>query len=201
MKLLRLLALVCGVAGAGEALALSVLPPTFSELVAKSDTIVRAEVVSRRCEWRESARGRKIVTLVKLRVESSLKGAAGAEIEYQQLGGQIGDERLEVSGLPEWAPGDRDYLFMAGNGRTLCPLIAVPHGRYPIAHDAQTGQDFVGRANGVPLESTEEVVLPMTGGPVTGLLSRLKTAPLSAPDFETAIRAEIARQAATQAAE
>lgn len=197
MKRMSLFVSLCCALTAPLAFALSVVPPTFPELVEKSDTIVRTEVISSRCEWRQSPRGRVIVTLVKLRVESSLKGEgpSATEIEYQQLGGKIGEDQLVVEGLPEFSAGDRDYLFMAGNGRTLCPLIAVPHGRYPIVHDEKTNQDFVGRANGVPLESTEEIVLPMTGGGAAQLLSRLKTAPLSASEFESAIRTEVKRQA------
>ena len=124
MPTLRLSAVVAVALVGAAAHALTVRPPTFAELVAQSDTIVRSEVIGSRCEWQETSRGRVIVTFVKLRVETTLKGAAAGEIELRQLGGQMGEERLVIEGLPQFGAGDRDYLFIAGNGRMMCPLVA-----------------------------------------------------------------------------
>jgi hypothetical protein len=175
--------------------ALTVRPPTFPELVARAETIVRAEVTGRRCEWQDSPQGRVIVTFITLRVESTLKGVPAAEMTLRQLGGEVGNQRLEVPGLPQFQSGDRDYLFIQGNGRQFCPLVAAPHGRYPVVRDLASATDYVARSDGAPLTKVEEVARPLGETAPPTPLERLKQAPMKAADFENAIRQEISRQA------
>ncbi len=190
MSLLRSILLAIVLVGV-PAHALTVRPPTFAELVAQADSIVRAKAVDRRCEWRESPRGRVIVTIVKFHIETTLKGTAASEIELRQLGGQIGDERMEIEGLPQFGAGDRDYLFIAGNGRAMCPLVAIPHGRYPVVSDHTGGADFVARADGTPLTATAQVASPLGEAQARPMLNRMAQTPMRAADFEAAIRTEL----------
>ena len=53
--------------------ATSVVAPSFSELVSEAQVIVRAEIVSVRSAWVESAQGPVIKTFVTLAVKKSLK--------------------------------------------------------------------------------------------------------------------------------
>ncbi len=192
MNLLRSFLVAASLVVGGTAAALTVRPPSFAELVAEAETIVRVETLASRCEWRETPRGRVIVTFVTLRVETTLKGEAAREIELRQLGGQIGEERMEIEGLPRFGVGDRDYLFIVGNGRSLCPLVGIPHGRYPIMRLAEAGDEFVARADGSPLTATAQVASPLGEGTVSLAAGQPGDAPLRAADFEAAIRAELA---------
>lgn len=175
--------------------AVTVVAPTFPELVASADTIVRATVTARRCEMRSTSQGRAIFTITTLRVESRLKGTGTESLELTQLGGEIGEERMVIPGLPRFAEGDRDILFIAGNGRTYCPLVGAPHGRYPIVTEAKSGLHFVMRADGRPLDSTTAVVSPLGAEPSEGASASAATLPLSLEQFEAAIREEVNRQA------
>ena len=57
MPNLRLVIAVTAALFGSIAHALTVRPPTFEELVAQSETIVRAEATGSRCEWWDSPRG------------------------------------------------------------------------------------------------------------------------------------------------
>lgn len=141
--------------------ATSVLPPTFPELVAESDVILRGVVTAVRCEEFDSADGRGIRTLVTLSVEQALKGSPGSTVTLSILGGKVGRRALRIEGVPRFTVGDRQFVFLAGNGQVFCPLVGLGHGRYPIRVDPATGRDYVARENGRPLQSTEEVSLPL----------------------------------------
>jgi len=189
----RLFAAACFLA-AGTARALSVLPPTMDELVTAADTVVRGVVTDVRTEEFESPQGRGIRTLVTLRVERALKGTPGETVTLSLLGGKVGRRTLSVIGMPQFQVGDRQIVFFADNGGTICPLIAGGHGRYHVRHDAASNRDFVARDNGVPLESTDEISVPLDA---PAILARLKSPAraLAPDDFETQIATTVAQQA------
>ena len=115
--------------------ATSVVPPTFDELVAESEAVIRGIVTDVRAEEFDSPQGPGIRTLVTLRVERALKGSAGETITLVQLGGRVGGRALRVAGLPEFKAGDRQVVFVAGNGRVICPVIAGIFGRFLVQTD------------------------------------------------------------------
>lgn len=182
---------------APAARAMSVVPPTFPELVAEAESIVRGEVTALRSAYDEAAPGRPIRTYVTFRVERTLKGPAPAAdtLTLVFLGGTVGADSLEVSGMPKFNIGDREIVFVAHNGKTYCPLIAAGHGRYRVLRDAATQRDYIARENRTPLEDTSEVVLPLEA---PAAAARLKSAAraLSPADFETSILQVVATPAA-----
>lgn len=185
-RLLRLLAALVVLPCAGRST--SVRAPEFSELVSRADSVVRAKVTGVRSEWRGRDETRRIVTLVTFRVERVLIGQAPPMLELEFLGGQVGDDRFEISGMPVFKVGDKDILFVERNGRQLCPLVGFTHGRYLIVEGAAQGESAtVARNNSVPLESVDEIVLPLAEGLVVQSLKRLKRAPLTVSQFEAAI--------------
>jgi len=171
--------------------AMSVIPPTFDELVAEADTAVRGVVTDIHAVTFESPEGQGIKTLVTLRVEKVLKGTPGETVTLELLGGKVGKRNLRVAGMPEFHVGDRQIVFFAGNGSTVCPLISAGHGRYHVKHDAATDRDYIARDNGAPLESTEEISLPLADAS-----ARLKSPAraLAPADFESRVAASLARQ-------
>jgi hypothetical protein len=141
--------------------ATTVEPPSFDDLVNRSDYVVRAIVKSATPEWRESAGKRYISTRLELEVREVIKGAPPSPLVLDLLGGRIGDAEFAVSGMPIFQVGDESVLFVYGAEKKLYPLVAMMHGVYPILREAKTGQDYMLRANGMPLYSAADVSLPM----------------------------------------
>lgn len=152
--------------------ATTVVPPDFDQLVNESDYVVRAVVTATRAEYRSGPQGRLIVTKVLFRLQETVAGQPPATVELEMLGGQIGDDRLVVTGAPIFRVGDEDFLFVRDNGRSITPLVAMMHGRYPVRRDAATGREFMARSNDVPLQDVAEVALPMTTGEVAATQRR-----------------------------
>jgi hypothetical protein len=144
--------------GAGHAT--TVIPPAFPELVNESDYIVRAVVASTRSAWAEKQGRRSIFTYVELKVLEVIAGTPPQPLVLEILGGQVGDEEMVVHGMPTFAVGQEDVLFIRGNGKQFYPLTAAMHGRYPVARE-QNGAASMRRSNDQPLRRTEEVGLPL----------------------------------------
>jgi hypothetical protein len=174
--------------------ATSVTPPTFAELVAESQLIVRARVQSVRAAWVDSPQGRVIKTFVTLAVLKPLKGEAPAEVTLQLLGGEIDGHGMQVAGMPRFQPGQLEFLFIAGNGVRFCPLVGLMHGRYRVLADPATGRDYVARNDGVPLASEHDVQLPQPG-PALALPFKRPADALTPLAFEQAITGELLRHA------
>lgn len=174
--------------------ATSVVPPTFPELVAESEMILRGVVTAIRTEEFDAPEGRGIRTLVTLRVERALKGDPGPSLTVSILGGRVGRRSLRIEGVPRFAEGDRQIVFLAGNGQVFCPLIGLGHGRYPIRTDSVTGREFVARDNGRPLQSVDEVILPLAL-PAAVRLGTAPAAGLGVAEFESRISALVSNPA------
>ncbi len=157
-----------GVALVSTASALTVLPPTFGELVNEAGRILRGRVVEVHSYQTTTPTGAPVIkTHVTWQVESALKGAPGAKFSLDFLGGQVGTAWLRVSGMPQFKVGDDDYLFIERDESVICPLIAAGHGRYRVRTDAATGREYVARENGMPLRNISEVGMPMSEGAAT----------------------------------
>jgi hypothetical protein len=176
--------------------AMSVVPPTFDELVTEAQGIVRGQVTSVRSDFVDTPAGRAIKTFVTFHVDRTLKGAppAADTLTLIFLGGTVGSETLEVAGMPTFHSGEREIVFFANNGHTYCPLIAAGHGRYRVLHDAATDRDYIARENRVPLESTDEIQLSLETAAATMRLKSPARA-LSPGDFETRVTETVARLA------
>ncbi len=181
--------------------ATTVVPPSFAELVADADAIYRGTVsaVEARRVARPDGQGAIIKTFVTVRIEKVLKGPERPEVTLEFLGGTVGDESLVVQGMPKFATGDREFVFVQRNGIQFCPLVAMSHGRYRQLRDATSGRDYVARDNRMPLTDTAEVALPMTAlpGPVRAAAAAAAVSDAFTPaDFEAKVSAELARPAA-----
>jgi hypothetical protein len=186
------LALVACLALVPLARAVSVIPPTLVELVAESDTIIRGVVTDVRAEEFDSPQGRGIRTLVTVSVERTLKGSAGETVTLVQLGGTVGKRALRVAGLPEFKRGERQIVFIAGNGHMICPVIGGVFGRFKVQTDTATGRDHVFRNDGAPLLSIDQIPLPLSTRPLLGPVVAGMTGMVAA-EFETRILAASAQ--------
>ena len=122
-------------------------------------------------------------------------GATPALLTLEFLGGTVGELTMDVDGIPSFATGRTEILFVQNNGRQICPLVGMAHGRYKIERDATTGVDLVKRDNGAALTNVAQVALPLTRGTLNDTLQRLGgSTPLTPAGFIAEIRAEHARQ-------
>lgn len=170
----------------------TVLPPTFDALVNDSDYVIRARTKNVTATKEATAGGSKIYTHVELEVIDIVAGTPPTKITLRLLGGQVGDERMFVEGMPRFHPGDEDILFVSGNGRSICPLYGMMHGRFPVRTDPQTGRKYVTRENGMPLVGTSQIATPLPENALQPL-TRAAAVPeaLGPTDFIRQIRAAV----------
>lgn len=173
--------------------ATTVVAPTFPELVAEAQTIVRGRVTGVESRWIDTPQGRVIKTYVTFTVLRALKGAPGATLTLQLLGGEVAGEGMRVAGMPQFAVGDTDIVFVAGNGVSFSPLVGLMHGRYRVQRDATSGQELVTRNDRAPLTNVDDVRLPQRETPLPATLAL--TSALTVDAFETRIAQEISRHA------
>lgn len=177
--------------------ATSVVPPSFSELVTEADAIYRgrvSEVQARRVARADG--GSVIKTFVTIVIDRALKGSEQRTVTLEFLGGTIGDESMEVSGMPTFTVGDRSVVFVQKNGQQFCPLVRMGHGTYAIARDDATGEEYMARQNGAPLNDVSEVEIPLSDRPQMAA-SRTTAGALSPAAFEARIASEVSRSAAS----
>jgi hypothetical protein len=151
--------------------------PSLASLVARADRIVTAEVLDVRCQAEATRDGDVPITLVTIRTERTLKGAASTHLVLEFLGGTAGADRLAVAGLPRFAVGDRDVLFLRGATRGISPLVATVHGRFRLLASEGTVAVRVADHTGRPLTESDllsESVSPRRAGSIA--LSRFEQA-------------------------
>src|SRR5688572_28769419 len=82
-------------------------------------------------------------TVVTWSVEDGVKGVdTDAIYSARFLGGPTPDGKtLSVSEIPEFDMGDRDLLFITGNGDLGCPLVGGEQGRVPVQSDEARSEE------------------------------------------------------------
>jgi hypothetical protein len=159
---------------ATSALATTVIPPSFDELVDDAQLIFQGRVTDVRCEWAGEGAQRGIVSYVTFQIEDALKGSPGTTCTLQMVGGTIGNETITIADAPVFKKDDRDILFVENNGHQFIPLVGIMYGRYRVLPDVVPGR---------------EIVIAHPGAPMAGI------AQLGATEFKNAIRAKLATAA------
>lgn len=144
---------------AGLCVAMSlILPPAvpaatfvvknFEALVAEAEQIVVGTATGATAQ---KLGGGTIVTDVTLVTSHVLKGPAAAVVILRVVGGTVGDETMEVAGVPQLQPGRRYIVFVKGNGRAMFPVVGGSHGLFRVVRDPALDTDVVLNAHGMPL--------------------------------------------------
>ncbi len=170
--------------------AMSVIPPTFAELVAEADGIVRARVVALQPYLDRTPAGDVVRTRVTFEVGSTLKGRHQGGLTLEFLGGEVDGHGLRVPGMPTFTPGATELLFVTTQGAGLCPLVAAGHGRYRVLTDRASGREYIARNDFTPLGSEHDVQLPFSNA---AALVRPGAAGLSPTVFSARSLAELER--------
>jgi hypothetical protein len=138
------------------ALATTVIPPTFNDLVTHAEMIFQGTVTDVRSEWIGEGGQRHIASYVTFKVDDAIKGNPGAKVTLNLMGGTVGAETMEVSDAPKFKVGDRDILFVENNGTQFIPLVGIMHGRFHVQKD-ETGRDVVLTNDGAPLTDVNQL--------------------------------------------
>jgi hypothetical protein len=130
------------------ATAMVVVKRDFPELVARADAIVVGTV--RRIEQGADPSGAP-ATFVTFSDLTVLKGEVGESLTLRFFGGAEGDVVTFIPDMPTFTVGERDAVFVAGNGRDVCPLVGIWQGRFRVRFDAERGTDIVEDSNRTPV--------------------------------------------------
>jgi len=183
-------------AGPSSASAISVIPPSFSQLVTRASEVVRVEVVDIISKFDGPDSNSTIYTYVRCRVIRALKGEARSEIELRLLGGVVGDSGMEVLGMPKFVRGGKYILFVSGNGVSFCPLVGVMHGQYHVVTDerSEATTERVLQYNNQPLTSLAGIGQPSAEQSIQNSQRPSTSASLSVAEFEQAILSELSTE-------
>jgi hypothetical protein len=175
----------------GSAQAMSVVPPSFTQLVGAAEQIVQVQVTATHGQWDTAPNGQPVIhTYVDCSVQSVIKGTAPTQLTLRFLGGDVGESHLVVSDMPKLEVGGTYLVFLAQNQRAFCPLVGVMHGAYRVLRDA-AGTEHIARFNGEALHSVDDIRAPMSHARATPDASGLTVG-----EFRAAIADEQRRIAA-----
>lgn len=142
------------------------VPPMFySEIVRAADCIVTATVVDRSSHYEN---GRKtIYTSVRLGTLTFLKGEPRTELTLRFEGGAIGDDRLEIAGMPQLEAGKRYMLYIDGTAKPgkISPIVGFHQGAFEIVE--RNGREVLLNTNGEELIGVQNDRFVFRKKPVT----------------------------------
>jgi hypothetical protein len=104
-----------------------ILPSDVDDQTARAGLIVVGDVTA--VKSRKVTGG--IITDVTLSVERSLKGTAGKSLTFTVEGGQVGNQRVLVAGVPNFLVGERVLLFLRGPNDTR--LVQLWQSKFTLA--------------------------------------------------------------------
>ncbi len=117
----------------------------FSDLVARAEQVVIGTVTKIVQDTDNNGAPRTLVTFEDL---SILKGSVGSSLTLDFYGGRDGEHVTAISDMPIFHEGERAVLFVADNGKAICPLVGVWQGRFRVRFDARRGTEVVDSNDG-----------------------------------------------------
>ncbi len=185
-------AVLCIVGSAPVARALTVIPRSFDELVARAETVFKGTVVTVNPQWTGEGATRHIVTFVTFRVDETYKGVPAPAQTLRFLGGTVDGTTLEVPDMPTFTVGQRAVLFVTGNGQQYCPLVGAHQGRFHVGRD-EAGVERVTTNDGSPVVNTTELGrFDADGKPTLHRYALLSRPGMTADNFRTEILGKVA---------
>src|SRR5207248_9973341 len=83
------------------ALATTVIPPSFDDLVGRAEMILQGTVTDVHSEWTGAGAQRHIMSYVTVKVEEAIKGNPGASVTVRMLGGTVRAETAAAADAPK----------------------------------------------------------------------------------------------------
>ena len=143
------------VLGSSAAQATTVLPMTFSQVVAGAEVIAIGVVSAVEATW--DAEREMPFTAVTVSDIDVVKGQAGnGELTLRFLGGPAPNGlTLRVSGMPQFALAQEVVVFSTRDDGRSCPLVGWWQGLYRIVYDAERDTRTVVNHAGRPVAAIE----------------------------------------------
>ncbi|MFL6527289.1 MAG: hypothetical protein ACJ8I9_00155 [Chthoniobacterales bacterium] len=186
MKPLRsLLTIAAATLISASAMATTVIPPTWDQLVGEAQLIFQGTVTDVQSRWEGEGKNHHIQTYVTFKVDDQIKGKAGNSYTISMLGGTVGEQTMEVSDGPKFKTGDRDILFVENNGSQFIPLVGIMHGRFRVQRDS-AGNEFIATHDGAPLTDLTQLGHEEAAAKAVG-------APITPQNFKSTVRTTLAR--------
>lgn len=133
-------------------LAQAVIPMSYSEMVKTSEIIAVGTVTQSVSRFEEN--GKTIRTYATVRQLSVQKGKVENDTLVLRLeGGKVGQEVLQVSGMPKLKVGSRYLMYLAPNDKHLSPFVGYCQGVFEIT--AVSGREVLKNSNGLELIGIE----------------------------------------------
>jgi len=126
--------LSCGIVRATTLKRMSV-----AELSRAAHTIVRARCVTISTKWDSG----EIWTFTTFDVEETWKGSVPARITVRLIGGQTGNLKSTVSGVPRFDRGEELVLFLQKTSAGDFSVVSWVQGTFRITHERSTGSEIV----------------------------------------------------------
>jgi hypothetical protein len=121
---------------------------SLAQLVVSASVIVRAQVVSNNCQWRDG----EIWTVTSFRIMENWKGKSPAQINVWMIGGSVGRITSYVSGAPRFRVGEEAVLFLEPTRAGTMSITAWGEGTFRIHIDARTNEPRVTQDTAVASE-------------------------------------------------
>lgn len=103
----------------------------LDQMIAEAEQIVEGEVKNVESRWSEDRTTiYTYVTLGDLRVLHGQVDEDALVLRFE--GGEVDGFRITVHGSPSFRPGERDFLFVRGNGVAISPLVGFVQGRFRV---------------------------------------------------------------------
>ncbi len=179
----RLLAAAVLFLSVGDAWGTSMIRLSLQQMCLASAYVVRARVANQQYEWNSAHTG--IVTLTQVEVEEALKGHPPSALVIEQMGGRMGNLRVQAPGGAHFLAGDDYFLFIQAQarrpGRFL--VVGMMQGAYRIFRDARTGDERVIRpaAQEFAAGAAQGVQPSLEAAPKVAVFRRLLWQAMSAP--------------------
>jgi hypothetical protein len=160
----------------------------FPEQCAQAATIVVGTV--RTVESRPSMVAGYFETSVTFAVEEVVAGTASGELTLRLAGGQVGNVRQSIDGMPEFVAGERYVVFVEPphDPPLVSPIVGFNQGLYRVTRDS--GREVVRDRAGRPLaESAVAAVAAATPPSDARALAPLTESSPSLESFLAAVKA------------
>ncbi len=167
-----------------HAQATTVIAKDFNALCNEADLIFVGTVDRVASHWADEQQ-RAIETEVTFTDVQALYGTSSGAVSLRFGGGEVGDVREEVAGMPVFTPGKR-YVIFARNGTAISPIVGFNQGALEVADGADG--PVVHSAGGLPVTRLDGQTLVREVRPG----DFAKAIPLN--DFLDAVRQQLAQR-------
>ena len=121
----------------------------LDQMISDAELIVRGEVAEVEARWSDD--GATIYTYVTLSGVTVIHGQLFGPLTLRFEGGEIGDQRLEVDGMPTFRKGEEEILFVRANQVAASPVVGLFQGRFKVVKGLvydHSGDPLVGVSDG-----------------------------------------------------